>query len=201
MDAIDTLMNEHRTIEEVLDALVGFAEEVRRKATTERDELRGFVTFLREFADAHHHGKEEDILFRTMVDHGFPGNGGPIAVMLHEHDQGRALIAGMVAKASGDAPWTAADHQELSNLATGYSRLLHAHIHKEDAVLYPMAEQHLPPEALERVADECDAFEAPRAAATERLVELARALVARHARTIHPPADEPRSAQRFGCGG
>ena len=200
MDAIETLMNEHRTIEQVLDALVGFAEEVGRRGTTERDELREFVTFLRGFADAYHHGKEEDILFRTMVEHGFPRNGGPIFVMLQEHDQGRALIASLAAKADGAAPWTAADRQELADAAAGYARLLHAHIHKEDAVLYPMAEQHLPPEALARVADECEAFEAARGGAPEKLLEAARALVARHAETSHPHADEPRP-HRLGCCG
>jgi hemerythrin-like domain-containing protein len=200
MDAIETLMNEHRTIEQVIDALVGFAGEVRRKGSTERDELRGFVTFLREFADAHHHGKEEDILFRTMVEHGFPRNGGPIFVMLHEHDQGRALIAAMAAKLDGDAPWTSADHQDLAQAAAGYAQLLHAHIHKEDAVLYPMAEQHLPPEVLERVAAECEAFEAKQAGAPERLLDSARALVARHADTVHPPADVP-TPHRLGCCG
>ena len=119
MDAIETLMSEHRTIEEVLDALEGFAEGVRRKGTTERDELRGFVTFLREFADAHHHAKEEDILFRTMVEHGFPRDGGPILVMLHEHDQGRALIAAMAAKLEGSSPWATADHQSLGGCDRG----------------------------------------------------------------------------------
>ncbi len=88
MDAIETLMNEHRTIEQVLDAMVGFAEEARRRGATEKEELARFVGFVREFADACHHGKEEDILFAAMVAGGFPRNGGPIAVMLHEHDRG-----------------------------------------------------------------------------------------------------------------
>lgn len=201
MDAIETLMNEHRVIERVLDALVGFAEEVRRKGTTEREELSRFVAFLREFADAHHHGKEEAILFRTMVEHGFPRTGGPIAVMLREHDEGRALIAALAAKADGSAPWSAAELQEVLDAAAGYSALLHAHIHKEDVVLYPMAEQHLPPEALARVGDECDRFEAAngRADAVERLQALADALVARHAQATHPGSD-PRP-QPFGCCG
>ncbi|MGD0266766.1 MAG: hemerythrin domain-containing protein, partial [Candidatus Methylomirabilota bacterium] len=38
-----------------------------------------------------HHGKEENLLFKTMVDRGFPRQGGPIAVMLHEHETGRSF--------------------------------------------------------------------------------------------------------------
>ena len=83
MDAIEMLMTEHRTIERVLDGLVGFSGEVQRRGGTEKPELLRFVTFLREFADECHHGKEENILFATMTEHGFPREGGPIAVMLH----------------------------------------------------------------------------------------------------------------------
>ena len=39
MDAIETLMSEHRVIERVLDGLVGFADEMQRKGSTEKDEL------------------------------------------------------------------------------------------------------------------------------------------------------------------
>src|SRR5512132_3975875 len=105
MDAIETLMTEHRLIERALDALVAFADEVRRKSSDEREELGRFVTFIREFADAHHHGKEEDILFAAMVQAGFPKHGGPIAVMLMEHDQGRALVRALGELASQAVPW------------------------------------------------------------------------------------------------
>ncbi len=41
MDAIETLMQEHRTIEKVIDALVAFTGEVGRKGATAREELAG----------------------------------------------------------------------------------------------------------------------------------------------------------------
>ncbi len=199
MDAVETLMSEHRVIEQVLDALEGFAEDVVRRGATEKEELGRFVTFVREFADACHHGKEEDILFAAMVDAGFPRNGGPIAVMLHEHDQGRALVGILKARAEQDGPWTDADRQELAEVARGYSAMLHAHIHKEDAILYPMAEQHLAAEVMARVAEDCDRYEAAREGTHERLHALAEELVARHAPAVHPDPD--RSHGRFGCCG
>jgi hemerythrin-like domain-containing protein len=199
MDAIETLMNEHRGIERVLDALVGFAEEARRKGTTEKEELSRFVSFVREFADAYHHGKEEQILFRAMTANGFPANGGPIAVMLHEHDLGRALVAALREKADQAGPWTTDDLQGIVDSAQGFSDLLHAHIHKEDAILYPMAEQRLPPEVMEEVAAACAEHDAARSAAGERLLQLAEILVQRHAPAVHPSA-APR-AHRAGCFG
>ncbi len=200
MDAIEQLMNDHRIIERVCDAMVGFADEARRKQTTEKEELRRFVTFLREFADGCHHGKEEDILFRRMTENGFPSSGGPIAVMLMEHDEGRGLIRALSQKADQEEPWSAADLQTVADAAAQYSGLLHQHIHKEDAVLYPMAEQHLPPEELERVNAECEYFEAHKMGAGdhERYHALAEDLVQRHAPAAHPGGAGTRGA---GCCG
>ena len=203
MDAIETLMNEHRVIERVLDGLVAFADEVQRKGTTEKEELSRFVTFIREFADACHHGKEEDILFAAMVEHGFPRNGGPIAVMLHEHDQGRGArrdpaAARRAARARGATP----TGRRSPRSRTGSPSCSAAHIHKEDAVLYPMAEQHLPPEAIERgrrrPASGTSSDEA-RAGAHERLHALAEELVRATPRPSTP--GPPTAAHRFGCCG
>jgi hemerythrin-like domain-containing protein len=197
MDAIETLMNDHRLIERAIGALVSFADEVRRKNTDDKAELGRFVTFIREFADAHHHAKEEDVLFAAMVEAGFPRQGGPIAVMLFEHDQGRAFIGELADRSAQLAPWSADDRQAIARAAYGYSNLLRAHIHKEDAILYPMAEQRLAPEALARVSEVCAALEAARAASgdLDRLHTLAAELVARHA--AH--ADLQPRAAAVGC--
>jgi hemerythrin-like domain-containing protein len=200
MDAIETLMNEHRLIENVLDGLVSFSDEVRRKGTTEKEELGRFVEFIRGFADACHHGKEEGVLFQAMVEHGFPRDGGPIAVMLMEHDEGRALVATLKAYADQPAAWTDADRQKISETAFGYADLLRHHIQKEDGVLYPMAEQHLPPEALERVSEDCERYEAQQTGSGEheRFHALAESLVARYASAAHPG---PGSHRAGGCCG
>jgi hemerythrin-like domain-containing protein len=198
MDAIETLMNEHRLIEQVIDALVGFADEVRRRETTDKQELARFVTFLRDFADRCHHGKEEDVLFAAMVKGGFPRDGGPIAVMLHEHTQGRALIRALAQKSEAPGDWSGTDRQELAEAASGYANLLHAHIHKEDAILYPMAEQHLPAAVIRQVSEDCERFEAERTGSGEhaRLHALGEELVARHAHVARRPAAAGRHA---GC--
>ena len=144
-NAIETLMAEHRLIERACDALVGFADDALRRGSDGRAELARFVTFIRQFADGCHHGKEENILFRSMVEAGFPSQGGPIAVMLMEHDMGRQHVAALARLAEQQEPWTADDRQELGDAAHGYADLLRGHIHKEDVILYPMAEQRLPP--------------------------------------------------------
>jgi hemerythrin-like domain-containing protein len=185
MDAIETLMNEHRNIERAIDALVAFAAQARRGRTDdERERLGRFVEFIREYADRQHHGKEEDILFAAMVEVGFPRQGGPIAVMLHEHDTGRALVAELAGLARPGAPWSDEDRVRLADAAIGYGNLLRSHIHKEDAILYPMAEQRLPEAVARRVDEACERFDAERRARGEaqRLEALAAQLA---------PAGEP----------
>jgi hemerythrin-like domain-containing protein len=202
MDAIETLMNEHRLIERAIDALVAFAGEAGRRRDDDKTELGRFVSFIREFADACHHGKEEEILFEAMVAAGFPRQAGPIGVMLAEHAQGRAHVGALAALAGQAEPWSPGDRERLAAAAHGYAELLRGHIHKEDAILYPMAEQRLPGDLMERVQADCEAFEARQAASGEheRLQQLGRDLVARHAPLIR---DEPQPAQRphLGCCG
>ena len=183
MEAIETLKNEHRLIERVTDALVAFAEGVEGNQADGREELGRFVTVIRDFADGCHHGKEEEILFATMIEGGFPRDGGPIAVMLMEHDEGRSHASTLAELAGQPDPWGTDDRDRLVETARGYADLLREHIHKEDEILYPMAEQRLAPHLLDRVAADCQAFQAQKTGSGEygRLQQLAEELVARHA--------------------
>jgi len=174
-------MEEHQLILRALDALDAFAERAARGGE-EREELGRFVRFIREFADARHHGKEEDILFQAMVQAGFPSRGGPIAVMLMEHEEGRSQVARLRALVEQAGAWTDGDRETLREAASGYTNLLRGHIEKEDGVLYPMAQQHLPPEAMRQVDLRCAAFQARHVPAEgpDPLRGLGEELVARH---------------------
>jgi hemerythrin-like domain-containing protein len=182
MDAIETLMAEHQQILGAIAALEGFAGEVLHGGG-DPAELAQFVTFIREFADAHHHAKEEDLLFVAMVEAGFPRDSGPIGVMLHDHAVGRQHVGVLAEVARAPSPWTAADRERLHAAALGYASLLRAHIQKEDGILYPMAEARLPAALRARVDEGAAAHDARQAAAgvLPRLEALGAALVARHA--------------------
>jgi len=180
MDAIPLLMEEHQLILRALDALEAFASKVAAGGEY-RAELQHFVRFIREFADARHHGKEEDILFEAMVAAGFPRQAGPIAVMLMDHEAGRARLAVMAEKAGQAGPLTAQDRSTVVEAARGYADLLRGHIMKEDQILYPMARQRLPDEVLKQVNRDCAAFEEKQiAAGNDVLKDLALELAKRH---------------------
>jgi len=187
VEAIEILMSEHRTIEKVIDALLAFTDSVRRGAD-DRPELARFVRFIKEFADGHHHAKEEGELFEAMVQAGFPRQAGPIGVMLHEHDLGRQHVAALSSLAEKASPWTGADREQLAAAARSYGDLLRAHIQKEDTILYPMAEQRLPEGLAGQVEAGCARVEAEAVASGRRaaLEQLARELVGRHVPGLGP---------------
>ena len=152
------LKDEHTLILQALDALERKIAALEAGAAPDRAYFEKAVTFLRTFADQCHHGKEENLLFNTMVDQGFPLHGGPIAVMLSEHDTGRAFIRGIAEGAAGVGRDPAAAQQIIQN-GRGYIRLLRAHIDKENTILFPMADNILSPQDQDYLQKEFERFE------------------------------------------
>ncbi len=152
------LKEEHELILQALDALDRKITQLESGAAPDRAYFEKAVEFLRTFADKCHHGKEENLLFKTMVDRGFPLHGGPIAVMLSEHNTGRAFIRGMADGAAGLGKDPGAAQQIIQN-GRGYIQLLRAHIDKENTVLFPMADNILSPEDQAHLGEEFERFE------------------------------------------
>jgi hemerythrin-like domain-containing protein len=182
MDSIQVMMKEHEQILQVLEALDRFVDAIHGMPG-DKLELGRFVTFIREYADERHHGKEEHVLFTAMVRNGFPAEQGPVGMMLVEHQEMRGIVSALRALAEQDAPWSSSDVERLADTARSYTAALREHIMKEDEMLYPMAMEHLPPEVQDQVDEECSALDASRASAgTDATLEtLASQLVARYA--------------------
>src|SRR5574341_724383 len=153
------LKEEHALILEALDALERKIAQVESGAPADRVYFEKAVEFLRTFADKCHHGKEEHLLFKTMVERGFPREAGPIAVMLHEHDVGRAFVRGIAEAATSPAADPAPVRRIIEN-GRGFIQLLRAHIEKENTILFPMADNVLGPEDQAYLEKEFERFEA-----------------------------------------
>ncbi|HET7784454.1 MAG TPA: hemerythrin domain-containing protein [Myxococcales bacterium] len=158
MRATQLLMEEHEIILRGLRVLEALADRAIKGAEVPARAVDQALDFLGQFADLHHHHKEEEILFPALEEAGVPGEGGPVGVMLHEHDQGRKLISALRAAAAG-AAGDAASRARFADTARAYSALLSGHIEKENHVLFPMADQALQGQERRRVDEEFDAFE------------------------------------------
>jgi hemerythrin-like domain-containing protein len=155
MNPIEELKTEHRAVEEALRILEGICRrsEAERRIVVPEDAER-LLEFFAVFVDTCHHGKEEALLFPALEREGVSRQGGPIGVMLAEHDAGRAHIAGM------RRALVRAESAEFARHARAYADLLRQHIFKEDNVLFRIAAQRLSPEVEAELREGFDRIEA-----------------------------------------
>lgn len=133
------LMDEHRVIERVLDAV----ERMLDEGVIDREFTLGAVDFIQNFADGCHHAKEEDHLFPALERAGVPREGGPVGCMLHEHELGRSLVGQMTSNLDAAVAGRTYAIDAFRRAAAGYVSLLRQHIQKEDNILFVMAERAL----------------------------------------------------------
>jgi hemerythrin-like domain-containing protein len=158
MKATEVLMKEHEIILRVLSAMEMAAAAIPSDKVHPSFFLDA-ADFIKGFADGCHHAKEEGALFPAMEAVGVPAQGGPIGMLLAEHEQGRVYTHLMRAAAE---KWQAGDasvRQEVITHAIGYIRLLRMHIQKENNILFPMAERVVPVEKQPELWDEFERIE------------------------------------------
>jgi hemerythrin-like domain-containing protein len=175
MSPIQTLLDEHRVIEQVLACLAQMAQRAEREQRLEAEPAREAVEFFRQFADRCHHGKEEQKLFPMMEARGFSPAEGPTAVMREEHVQGRALLSAIADAIDAAAAGGVTGVAEFARASAEYAQFLQAHIDKEDQVLFPMAERVLGPSGLGDLAASFDHVERQEIGAGVHEAWLARA--------------------------
>ncbi len=154
MTPTEILREEHRLILDVLHSLEVAAGRLDSGDDVSADFFLDAADFVAGFADRCHHRKEEDILFVAMTARDMPQDSGPVAVMLHEHEEGRRFTAGFRSAAEQMKSGDAASSEDVVRNVFDYVNLLREHIHKEDHVLVPMADQIIAADAMRGVSEE-----------------------------------------------
>ncbi len=131
------LSEEHQNILKVIDVVLEECEQLENGKEIDSSFFKDVIYFIKNYADGFHHAKEENILFKTMLNDPENMHCNPIPVMLHEHDEGRNYVKGMEDALLNN------DVNKLIENASGYGYLMQEHIYKEDNILYPMAEEGL----------------------------------------------------------
>jgi len=149
------LENDHVYILRLCDVM----EKMAQAGNIDPEHLERVVSLIRNFADGLHHKKEEDLLFPKMAEKGFSPLQGPVAVMLHEHEEGRKYVRGIADNIelykSGDGEAA----EVIRNNLLGYAGLLKNHIAKENNILFRMADNALSAEEQETLSAEFDKAE------------------------------------------
>lgn len=145
MKAIDYLVREHEEISRFLDRLEKECISILNNKTVDFRFFKASIEFIRNYADGIHHKKEEDILFKYMIDNlGVLADKVVRGGMLVEHQLARGYVYDLETSLSSykDDP---SDKHILQIIATsmGYVNLLRKHVDKENSTVYKFAEDRL----------------------------------------------------------
>ncbi len=135
------LKAEHQVILRTIDVLERLVGRFESGGAFEHESFAECVAFFRYFADACHHAKEEDLLFPALESRGIPRDGGPIGVMLSEHQQARQLTREMGEALETIEQGDRNGQSRFVEAARRYMKLLTDHIYKEDNVLFMMGDR------------------------------------------------------------
>lgn len=148
--ATGQLRAEHEGIRSMIKILEKVSEDINNAKV---EDLEKMVEFIKVFADKCHHAKEETLLFPALEEAGVPNEGGPIGVMLMEHDMGRSFVAGMSEALEKIKAGNKEAGKEFAENALGYGNLLTSHIEKENNILFHMAEMSFSKEKDEELLE------------------------------------------------
>ena len=160
MNSIETMMEEHRYISRMLKVVRKACLGIMQGQSICFEDFYQMVDFIRNYADTHHHGKEEKFLFKEMENHlGSLGSKLIRNGMLVENDLGRLYIKDLVQAVEEVKVGNEESKLDVIANAIGYTHLLERHIAKEDEVVYSFGARQLPKEILEMVDEQSAAFE------------------------------------------
>ncbi len=150
------LMRDHETSEKVFEA----GERAFAKPEgPDREMVAKLLEYLTDYVHSVHNKKEEDHLFPLLEQRGIPRHGGPLAVMLQEHEQTTEQLAEFEVQAKAYADG-GGDLDELRRLYAAFIDLLKNHYWKENDILYPMAQRVMSEEDGAAVVAGIEAVEA-----------------------------------------
>ena len=161
MNGIDLLINEHKYVSRMLVVIRKACYNLVENNEIDYNDFDNIISFIKNFADGHHHQKEEIFLFNKMVEHlGETGKNVITHGMLVEHDLGRSYIRNLVDALEKHKNRDKEAKLDIIANAVSYATLLENHINKEDNVIFNFAKRALSKEILEIVDKECIEYEA-----------------------------------------
>jgi Uncharacterized conserved protein len=135
--ATNILKEEHRIIERMLNVLDLVSRNIEKVDIKIFEKI---FDFIENFIDKCHHRKEETVLFPNLEIRGIPKIGGPIGVMLMEHEEAKEYVNKLKVAVANYYSGDKKAKDQIIKYINEYVFLLRQHIMKEDNVLFPMAD-------------------------------------------------------------
>lgn len=135
---ITPLMNEHRLIERML---VVFKQELETMSASGQANpwlIEAGVDFFKTYADATHHGKEEEILFRDLETKDLSDEHKRVVnELIEEHRQARELVSTLLEKKQNHVAGDATALDDIVDYLKQIIDFYPPHIEKEDHYFFP----------------------------------------------------------------
>lgn len=160
MNSVELMIQEHDYILSMLKIVRKACFKVLKGNDINYEDFNDMIDFIKVYADAHHHGKEEKFLFKEMQT-----NLGKLAEnlithgMLVEHDYGRFYISELKEALNRVKNGDEESKLDVISNAVGYTSLLARHIAKENNAVYSFGEKNLPKEIMDQVNRLSEEFE------------------------------------------
>lgn len=173
MTAVEIMMEEHRTIEPMLEVVRKACFQILEGKDINYDDFYLIIDFIRNYADEYHHRKEENLLFNKMVEHlGLLGEKTIKHGMLVEHDLGRLYINNLEEALNNLKSGNEEAKLDIIANAISYTDLLKRHINKEDNVVYKFALRELKKDIIDIANAEVMDYEEKNKATREKYMEI-----------------------------
>lgn len=150
-NCIEELTSDHKKILDELGALEGVVS--GSSLNKDKIKIKEFLEFTESFAEPHHQ-KEEKVLFPALEKKGIPNEGGPIGMMLFEHQTKRGYVKKL------KEAFEEGNEEKIKENSQAIISLLREHINKEDNILYPCARDALSGEELAELGHQCEKIKA-----------------------------------------
>ncbi len=138
MGFVDILVDEHRGFKVMLDVLDAVTARLDKGGHVPAEMIGDVIDFFDIFAHRHH-GKEEDLLFPVLEQHGMGPDSSVVAALLAQHETGIAYTGKIRADFRSFVAGNPEGCRELVGHARGYSELIREHIRIEDQYFYRLA--------------------------------------------------------------
>lgn len=156
MYTIDYLEKEHELIIKVTNKIEEKSLDILDGKDVDVEFFRNVIVFIRKFADGEHHKKEEDILFKYMIEElGALANKLVTNGMLVEHDMARYYVRELESYLDEyEKEKSSRNKLYIINNAMSYAELLRRHVDKENNVVYTFAARSLSDNIKKTIEDE-----------------------------------------------
>lgn len=173
MNSIDIMMEEHNNIRRMLKVIRKACFKLLKEDNIDYDDFYSIISFIRNYADGHHHNKEEIMLFNRMVENlGALGEKTIKYGMLVEHDLGRLYVKNLEEALKSLKEGNEEAKLDIIANAISYTDLLTRHADKEDNVIYKFAKRELSNEIFDTIDKECTDYESEHTSVKDDNIKL-----------------------------